>query len=79
MHFDDRDAAKQVAGNLTLRGNHRQLTDLPCGHCRWKALKIRLFSGKNRIGTTNACGNMNKKLNTFDIEGLDVRRVISCH
>jgi len=55
------------------------LTDLPCGHCRWKALKIRFFSGKNRIGTTNACGNMNKKLNTFDIEGLDVRRVISCH
>ena len=79
MHFDDREAAKQVAGNLTPHGNRRQLPDLPCGHCRRKPLKIGIFRGKSRVGMANACGNMNKKLNAFTLEGIDVRRVISCH
>jgi hypothetical protein len=78
MHFDDRDAAKQVAGNLTPRGNRRQLPLLPCGHHGRKPLKIRDLSGIENIGIANAYGNRNKNLNAFTLEGIDVRRVISC-
>jgi len=73
------DAAKQVAGNLTPRGNRRQLPDLPCGRHRCMPLKTRGFGGIGKIGITNAYGNRNKNFNAFAFEGLDVRRVISCH
>jgi len=77
--FSFSDAAKRVAGNLTPRGNRRQLPLLPCGHQGQKPLKIRDLSGIENIGIANACGNRNKNLNAFTMEGLDVRRVISCH
>ena len=80
MTFSDPfDAAKQVAGILTPHGNRRQLPDLPCGRHRCMPLKIWGPSGIGKIGITNACGNRNKNFNAFAFEGLDVRRVISCH
>ena len=78
-NFRLNDAAKYVAGNLTPRGNRRQLPLLPCGHHGRRPLKIRDLSGIENIGIANACGNRNKNLNAFTMEGLDVRRVISCH
>jgi len=77
--FSFSDAAKHVAGNLTPRGNRRQLPLLPCGHHGRKPLKTRDLSGRKNIGIANAYGNRNKNLNAFTMEGLDVRRVISCH
>jgi len=73
------DAAKQVAGNLTPHGNRRQLPDLPRGRHRCMSLKIGMFGGIGKVGITNAYGNRNKNFNAFAFEGLDVRRVISCH
>lgn len=78
-NFRLNDAAKYVAGNLTPRGNRRQLPLLPCGHHGRRPLKIWDLSGIENIGIANACGNRNKNLNAFTTEGLDVRRVISCH
>jgi hypothetical protein len=46
---------------------------------RYKPLKSGVLSGKWRVGTVNACGNLKKNCNAFHNEGLDVRRVISCH
>ena len=73
------DAAKHVAGNLTPRGNWRQLPLLPRGYHGLKPLKIGDLGGIENIGIANAYGNRNKNLNAFTMEGLDVRRVISCH
>jgi hypothetical protein len=42
-------------------------------------LKTRGFGGIEKVGIANAYGNRNKNLNAFTFEGLDVRRVISCH
>jgi len=77
--FNPFDAAKQVAGNLTPHGNRRQLPDLPCGRHRCMPLKTWGPSGIGKVGITNAYGNRNKNFNAFAFEGLDVRRVISCH
>lgn len=78
-YLHPRDTAKHVAGNLTPHGNRRQLPLLPCDRHRSKPLKTRDSRDFRRIGTATAYGKGNRNLTAFKIEGLDVRRVISCH
>jgi hypothetical protein len=68
-----------VAEKMTLSGKCRQMQIMPPACRRYRACKSWPVSGKWKIGTVNACGNLKKNCNAFHNEGLDVRRVISCH
>jgi len=72
-------AAKTVAEKMTPSGNRWQMEIMPPECRRYKPLKSGVLSGKWRVGTLNACGNLKKNCNAFHNEGFDVRRVISCH
>jgi hypothetical protein len=73
------DAATKVAEKMTLGGNRRQFESLP-ENCRpRKPRHTWVWGNKSRIGTVNACGKWKNNCNAFYNEGLDVRRVISCH
>ena len=75
----DLNAAITVAEKMTPSGKCRQTKMMP-PECRlYRARKSGAVSGKWKIGTVNACGNLKKICIAFHNEGLDVRRVISCH
>ena len=72
-------AARTVAEKMTPYGKRRQTQTMPPACRCYRARKSWPVSGKWKIGTVNACGNLKKNCNAFRKEGLDVRRVISCH
>ncbi len=72
-------AARSVAEKMTSGGKWRQLQSVPPACRRYSARQSRALSGKLKIGTVDACGNLKKIYNAFISEGLDVRREISCH
>jgi hypothetical protein len=71
--------ARSVGEKMTLGGKWRQLQTMPPACRRYSARQSGVLSGKLKIGTVNACGNLKKIYNAFSSEGLDVRREISCH
>jgi len=71
--------ARSVGEKMTPGGKWRQLQTMPPACRRYSARKSCALSGKRKVGTADACGNLKKIYNAFSSEGLDVRREISCH
>lgn len=73
------DAATKFAEKMTLVGNRRQFGGLP-KNCHIRKPRHTWVLGKKiKIGTVNAYGKWKNNCNAFVEEGIDVRRVISCH